>query len=453
MLEHCSGILQYPEIAVFIEGIISSTLSAVDPQSTVRELLKINNGTLQIGDQHIPLDSNNRIRCVAIGKAALKMAAGAIDALGNSIYDGIVITKTTPDQTIICFPTHFEIFVGGHPIPTEESILSGKELKRFLECGKPEDVILVLLSGGGSALVQMPMDGIRLIDLQKITLALLQCGATIEEMNTVRKHLDLVKGGGFLRLTQPARVSSLIVSDVLEDRLDMIASGMTVIDPSSQIDALDVLERYHLIHETPLSVLQVLRKGMKRQTQEIRQLENQSIHPVSNFVIMNNASAVEGALSVARQAGWQVENLGWILHGEAEDTGRNLARLIISVTSDSTRKRPICLVGGGETTVHVHGKGFGGRNLEVALGAVNGLAGLTKVALITLATDGEDGQTGFAGAVVTENTQRIADRLGLLVQNYLDENNSCRFFEAVGGLVKTGSTGTNVNDLVILLAW
>ena len=381
------------------------------------------------------------------------MAAGAIDVLGNNFFDGIVITKTMPDQNHFSFPTNIKILIGGHPIPTEDSILCGLELKQYLKYGKSEDVILALISGGGSALVQLPREGITLIDLQKITLALLRCGATIEEMNTVRKHLDLFKGGGFLRLAEPAGVSSLIISDVMEDRLDVIASGMTVADLSTPIDAVDVLERYHLIHETPISVLRVLQKGKKRQNQEISQLENLGFYPVRNSVILNNASAVEGAMNAARQAGWEVENLGWILQGEAEDAGRNLAGLFSRAVSDSIRPRPICLVGGGETTVRVHGKGAGGRNLEVALGAVAGLAGLTNVALITLATDGEDGQTGFAGAVVTENTHRIADRLGLSVQNFLDENNSYHFFEAAGGLIKTGSTGTNVNDLAIMLAW
>jgi len=446
LLKKCSKILLNPEMAAFIERLISSALLAADSREAVREALRIEPGLLQ-------LNSETRIRVVAIGKAALNMTTGAIDILGNKILDGLVITKTIPDEADFHFPAKYKIRCGGHPIPTEESILSGQELKHYLLRGTPEDLILMLISGGGSSLVQVPMDSIQLVHLQKMTQALLRCGATIDEINTVRTHLDLVKGGGFLRLAAPARVTSLIVSDVKGDRMDIIASGMTVKDRSTEADALKVLERYGLMSETPSSIVEVLQKGIKRQFQEMDKAKNRSPSNVRNTVILNNASAIDGVMRVAQQAGWQVENLGWILKGEAEDIGRNLTGYLTRVVQDGLRENPICLVGGGETTVLVNGKGIGGRNLEVALGAVPGLVGLTNVALITLATDGEDGQTGFAGAVVTENTLRIANQVGLSVQEYLDQNNSCQFFEAVGGLIETGSTGTNVNDLVMLLAW
>ncbi len=450
ILKSCD-VLENMAILTFIELIINSTLAAVDPRTAVKNSIKVNSELLQAGDHSVHLEPLSRLRLVAIGKAAQEMASGAMDVLADRIVDGLVISKFLNHE--ITFPANFQVLKGGHPVPNQESLSSGQALNRFCQGSYRQDVFLTLISGGGSALVQMPVEGIPLQDLQMITRSLLHCGATIEKLNTVRKHLDLVKGGGLVKMAAPARGISLIISDVKGDRLDFIASGMTVEDTTTVRDALQIISTHGLLADTPESILRILSNDIKQMVLNTTYPGGEELNWWGNTILLNNASAVHAVIQTARQAGWKAENLGWVLEGEARDAGEKLAEMLTRISEDSMIQKPICLVGGGETVVQVKGLGIGGRNLEVALGAVEGLGLLDNVALITLATDGEDGETGFAGAVVTSKTKRIAEKLDLKTQNYLEENNSCRFFEMAGGLIQTGTTGTNVNDLVILLAW
>lgn len=445
--------IQEPERIQFIQRLIGTALMSADARRAVREALVWKENTLCIGRETFPVIAANRIRLVAIGKAALAMTRGAVDILGENISDGILVTKHLPDDWKGVIPGCIRCMTGGHPIPDERSMESGKAVEVFLRGARQGDLILTLISGGGSALVTLPYAGIELSDLQQLNRRLLESGADIREINVIRKHLDRIKGGGLARLAFPARVACLIISDVMGDPLDIIASGMTVADPTTYEDAWRILEKYRLTKGISNNILEFIQRGRKGETPETTKSGEACLEGVMNEIILNNASAVEGVLAEVGIAGWNSQVLEGNLKGEAREAGRRLAGILKRLAREGGSRKPICLVGGGETTVKVQGRGLGGRNLELALAAVEVLDGVRDVALVTLATDGEDGVTGYAGAVVSGDTYRIAKERGLSPSDFLAENNSSRFFEAAGGLIRTGPTGTNVNDLVFLLAW
>ncbi len=445
--------IQEPDRVNFIQHLIEAAITAADARKAVRGAVKWKNDNLQIGAESYPTAEISRIRIVAIGKAALAMTRGAVDILGEKVSDGILVTKHLPPDWQREIPGCIQGLTGGHPIPDEHSIESGRAVEEFLRSSRQGDLILTLISGGGSALVTLPYAGIQLSDLQPLNRRLLESGAEIREINTIRKHLDRIKGGGFARLAFPARIACLIVSDVMGDPLDVIASGMTAADPTTYADAWRILEHYRLLTGVSNNILDILQRGNRGKIPETPKAGDPCLEGVANEIILNNASALEGALGELETAGWRSQVLEEELIGEAREEGRRLAEILRQLAKESNSRKPICLVGGGETTVEVRGSGVGGRNLELALAAVDVLGGVRDVALVSLATDGEDGITGFAGAVVTGSTLRIAKELNISPRDFLAENNSSRFFEAAGGLIRTGSTGTNVNDLVLLMAW
>jgi glycerate 2-kinase len=304
--------------------------------------------------------------------------------------------------------------------------------------------LVCLISGGGSALVTAPY--VPLEDLQTLTSLLLSSGARIDEINTLRRQLDRIKGGGLARATK-AKIVSLILSDVIGNPLEAIASGPTVPDPTTKQDALAILEKYTLEQRVPDSIL--LHLEHDRVVSEHQEHES-GFSNVENIIIGDNKLAAQAALEQAEQEGFQAEILTNELQGEAREVGRDLARRLRE--ESSRRARPFCLIAGGETTVTIRGEGKGGRNQELALNAVRELKGLQNVMLIALGTDGDDGPTDAAGAVVTGETAHRAEVLGLNAADSLSRNDAYPFFDALGDLLKTGPTGTNVNDLVFLFA-
>jgi len=306
------------------------------------------------------------------------------------------------------------------------------------------DLVVCLISGGGSALLTAPVDGVSLADMQALTAALLGCGASIDEINTLRRHLDRVKGGGLARAAAPARVIGLLLSDVVASPLEAIASGPTAPDPTTSADALAVLARYDLRRRVPGSILNALESN--RETPKPGDALFARVH---NLIVGSNAVSAQAALSQAEREGFRARLLTTALQGEAARVGRDLAAELRRVAS-----RPACLCAGGETTVTLgDAPGRGGRNQELALAAVADLAGLPDVMLVTLATDGEDGPTDAAGAVVTGGTLACARALGLDPDDYLRRHDAYAFFDALGDLLKPGPTGTNVNDLTFLFAF
>lgn len=285
-----------------------------------------------------------------------------------------------------------------------------------------------------------PHPGISLSDLRELTSALLACGARVDEINTLRRHLDQLKGGGLAGRAHPARVVSLILSDVVNDPLDGIASGPTAPDPSTREDALVILDKYRLTGKTPGSIMNVLNSA-----RETSKADDEIFANVQNVIIGSNVNAAQAALKQASAEGFESHLLGNDWQGEARSAARAFCEHLIS----PTYKRPFCLAAGGETTVTLRGHGMGGRNQELALAAVEILAGTPDVMIIPFATDGEDGPTDAAGAVASGETWQRGQALGLSVQKYLQDNDSHAYFESLGDLLRPGPTGTNVNDLIL----
>ena len=310
---------------------------------------------------------------------------------------------------------------------------------------------MCLISGGGSALLVSPSEGISLAEKQELTGLLLRSGADIHELNTVRKHISRVKGGRLAEIAYPAHIISLIISDVIGDSLDVIASGPTSPDHSTYADALGVLEKYGLINECPESILAYLSKGAKGSFPETPKEGDVIFERVENTIIGNNRMAIECAKKKAEEMGFHAEIRSTALSGEARNVGKRLAREAMEIRKARTTGRPVCLISGGETTVTVHGNGRGGRNMELALAFAIEIEGIDGIALLSSGTDGTDGPTDAAGAIVDGQTTQKARNLGLDPGTYLRHNDSYTFFGRIGELFITGPTETNVMDMQMVL--
>ncbi len=442
-----------PEREAQVGRILSAALLAADPRQAVRRAVRLNEMELMVAGQQINLGRFRRIRLVGAGKAAQAMAQGALDVFGERIADGVLIAKHLQEggQPL---PKNIRVLQGGHPVPSQASVSATSALVDLLLSSGEDDLILCLISGGGSALMTLPVEGTDLEELQSLTRLLLACGADIGEMNTLRKHLDRVKGGGLARLAAPARLVTLILSDVIGSPLDVIASGPTVADSTTYSQALSILQKYQLDRQTPPGILSILKRGVEGKLPETIKPGDPLLTGVINQVVSSNPQAAQAGLDQARQEGFHPLLLTTFLQGEASQAGIVLASLLRQIeATGEPLPRPACLVVGGETTVTLRGQGLGGRNQELSLGAVVLLDGLPEVALVSLGTDGEDGPTDAAGALVTGETLQRAHAQGLDPQVYLQNNDAYHFFEALGDLVRTGPTGTNVNDLAFLFAF
>jgi len=408
--------------------ILSAALEAVDPFKAVQKFLP-------------PIEGN--VFGLGIGKAAIPM----LDALVEQIRlaGGLAVTKFASGLS----REVFAVIEGGHPIPDARSLEAGERVLEFVSALNKDDTLVCLISGGGSALVTAPY--VPLEDLQTLTSLLLSCGARIDEINVLRRQLDRVKGGGLASATK-AKIISLILSDVIGNPLEAIASGPTAPDPTTRKDALTILKKYDLERQVPNSILNFLASDNSLHSQGLSKIQEQvlKLDSIQNIIIGDNQLAARAALEQATHEGFHAQILTNELQGEAREVGQDLAhRLRVSI---SAKPRPLCLIAGGETTVTLKGSGKGGRNQELALAAVNELRELENILLISLATDGDDGPTDAAGAVATGESAHRAESLGLEAASHLSRNDSYPFFEALGDLLKTGPTGTNVNDLVFLCA-
>ncbi|NPV87405.1 MAG: glycerate kinase [Anaerolineae bacterium] len=431
--------------------ILKAALQAVDPYRAVQSALHLSGSQLHIGSWYCDLQSIRRVLALAVGKAAAPMLEAVCALPTLPLQRGVLITKEghTPPQP--CHPA-VEIYTGGHPVPDERSLRAADAVRDLLADCRPDDLLLCLISGGGSALLTSPAEGIRLADLQELTGLLLRCGATIHEINTLRKHLETLKGGNLARLAAPAQVAALILSDVVGDPLEVIASGPTVPDPTTFGDALDILERYALRPHTPPAILQRLEEGRAALLPETPKPGDPLFANVHNQVVAGNLHAARAALQQAQAEGFHPLLITTHLQGEARHAGALIAAIARQIASSGEPvPRPACVLLGGETTVTVQGDGLGGRNQEVALGAVEGLAGLPNTLLICLATDGGDGPTDAAGAAVSGETLARARQAGMRPADFLRRNDAYHFFDALGDLLRTAPTRTNVNDLALLL--
>jgi hydroxypyruvate reductase len=425
---------------------LRAALDSVDPFEAVHQIMKLRNNTLFIGKRRINLTEDIRVFVVGAGKAGIAMAKAVEEILGDYIRSGIISVPHLPAEPL----STIQFKQGGHPLPSEGSIEAGVQIETLLSGCSEKDLVLVLISGGGSALLELPMEGLSLSDLQLVNDLLIKSGAPIHDINAVRRQLSLIKGGGMARLAAPAQTFALILSDVVGDRLEAIASGPTTFSTTSVRDVWEILERYNLISKIPDNVKYVLKKLPLKE----RDQTADKVGSVENFIIGSNEIAARASVDQAEELGFRAMLLTTSVQGEAREVGRIIAKLVKSVELSPTDKTsPICIVLGGETTVTVRGEGVGGRNQELALAAALELEGVPNAAMMTLATDGVDGPTTAAGAVVTGNTIPKARSLDLNGRAFLLNNDSHSFFDALGDAVTLGSTGTNVNDLIFCLVY
>jgi glycerate 2-kinase len=397
--------------------ILSASLQSVHAGEAVRRYLSAN-----------PLPHAERVYAFGLGKAACAMTSALADSI--RLTDSLVITKHASPLTF----GPVTVIEGNHPIPGEDSLAAGRAAREFVSRLTPNDLLICLISGGGSALMIAPI--IPLADLQSLTSALLASGARIDEINTVRRHLDSLKGGGLAQAANGAQIVSLILSDVVGDALEVIASGPTAPDPTTRMDALVVVGR---IGNPPYNFRETLKP------------DDPVFKNVHNHIIASNDIALQAAKKQAQAEGFYAEIIHYGLQGEASQVGTNLAGIL----KEASQKypRPFCWLTGGETTVTLHGNGKGGRNQELALGAVDILRDLKDVMLVSIATDGEDGPTDAAGALVTGESAQRAESLGLAAADFRSRNDAYSFFESLNDLLKPGPSGTNVNDLTLLFAF
>lgn len=425
-----------------ISRILQASIEAADPFRVIQQNLSISKEQIQAGSKTFLLYPTSRIMAVSIGKASIAMAQAAQSILGERIEKGIVVCKHRPDGCN--FIGRMEVIQGSHPVPEDQSIAAARMIEQMISGLSDKDVVLLLISGGGSALVCLPAEGITLQDMQTVTSALLKSGASINELNAVRKHLDMIKGGGLLKMASPAQLATLVISDVVNSPLDVIASGPAVPDPSTFEVAKNILEKYVGLDAIPDSVRERIEKGVRGEIEETLKPNDPKAERVAHTIVASNKVSAEAAMRTAIEKGFDAEILTCELVGEARLAGENLADLLIE---KQVKGKPWLGIAGGETTVKVKGSGLGGRNLEVALGAVRKLKGFSNCLLLTQATDGEDGPTDAAGAYVTGETMARASALGIEPEDYLNRNDAYHFFEKTGGLIVTGPSGTNVNDL------
>jgi len=444
-----------------------AALAAVEPGAAVRRHVRREGDTpvLRVADRRYDLSDYEHVFVVGGGKAAVPMTAAIADVLGGRLTGGIVVTKYGHTRGWPVSGFRFQVIEAGHPVPDENSIRGAQAVADCVAHATERDLVLCLISGGGSALLTLPVPGLDLADLQALTGALLRSGATIHEVNTVRKHCSRIKGGNLARLAAPATLVTLVLSDVVGDPLDVIASGPTVPDPTTVADARKVLERYMIRppsvpptrgEEEPPSCppAEVWEYGSMGEGMfwETPKPGDPAFERVQHVVVGSNRLAALAAVEKARALGFNALLLSTYVEGEAREVAKVAAALAKGVrTHGDPLSPPACLVWGGETTVTIRGEGKGGRNQELALAAALALDGWPGVLVMALATDGTDGPTDAAGAVVSGETAARARTLGLDPRAALEANDSYPFFDALGDLIRTGPTGTNVNDLLFVL--
>jgi hydroxypyruvate reductase len=429
-----------------------AALAAVEPAAAIRRHVRREGDVLIVADRHYDLGNCERIFVIGGGKAAAPMAVTTAEILGDRLTQGVVVTKYGHTISKSQIP-NLQILEAGHPTPDENSVRGAQAVVDCAAQATERDLVICLISGGGSALLTLPVPDLTLADLQALTDALLRSGATINEMNTVRKHCSRIKGGNLARLVAPALLITLILSDVVGDPLDVIASGPTVPDPTTVVDAQKVLERHSIAKPGETEFLSpCLPKNLVSFFQETPKPGDPAFERVQHVIVGSNRLAALAAVERARQLGFNTLLLSTYVEGEAREAARVAAALAKGIRAHGDPlSPPACLVWGGETTVTVRGEGKGGRNQELALAAALALDGWPDVLMMALATDGTDGPTDGAGAVITGETVPRAQTLGLDPWAALEANDSYSFFDTLGDLIRTGPTGTNVNDLLFVL--
>ncbi|MDR4509623.1 MAG: glycerate kinase [Candidatus Brocadiaceae bacterium] len=428
--------------------IFHAGLQAVNPKTAVKSFIRKEGNTLIVDAKEYNLDHFNNIYIVGGGKAGAPMAAAVEETLGSLITEGFINVKYGHTAQV----KNITIHESAHPVPDESGRRGAEKIVKLVKRAGKEDLVICLISGGGSALLPLPVEGISLGEKQEITKQLLACGATINEINAVRKHISQIKGGQLARYAYPATFISLILSDVIGNYLDVIASGPTVPDNSTFGDVKEILEHYSLWDKIPAAVKYHVEKGTKGEAPETPKAGEQIFSHTQNVIVGSNIQAVLAAAKKARELRYHTMVLSSFIEGETKDVARVHAAIAKEILqSGNPISTPSCVISGGETTVTLQGKGKGGRNQEFCLAAAIDIAGLDPVVMLSGGTDGTDGPTDAAGALCDGQTVYRALERGMKALNYLYDNNSYTFFKNLEDLMITGPTNTNVMDLRLIL--
>jgi glycerate 2-kinase len=436
------------DISVAYRPILRAALAVADPDQAVRGVLFRKGNILSAGSISYDLERIRNVRLLAAGKAALPMSRAALDILGDRISGGVVVVPHGSDRSLRRIP----VLSSGHPVPDRDGILAaGRWLEEAAAAG-PDDLVLVLLSGGASALLPAPAVKLTLGEKQKVTQWLIKSGARINEVNVVRKHLSRIKGGRLAAAIQPAASLTLALSDVLSGDLSTIASGPTYPDASTFEDAVRILRQYRIWTRIPAAARTLLGRGSRNRIPDTPKPGSEVFENARHLIVSDNRRSVEAAEKQARALGFNAMVLTTMLEGEA----REVAKVFGAMGREIHRtghpvSRPACVLAGGELTVTVRGKGRGGRAQEFALAAASQLSGIPDVTVVGFGTDGKDGPTEAAGAVADGTTIERSRKLGLNPVKSLDENDSFPVLKKLGDLILTGPTGTNVNDLYLMI--
>ena len=428
--------------------IFQAGLQAVDPVEAIRRHVTLNDNVLRISDRQFNLKDYDRILVVGAGKAVAPMAKAVEDLLGNRISDGVIVVKDEHGLPL----KKIKVREASHPVPDERGVKGTEEILSLVETAGRRDLIICLISGGGSALLIAPVHDISLEDKRNATKLLLACGATIHEFNAVRKHLSRAKGGRLAQMAYPATVTSLILSDVVGDDLDVIASGPTVPDSSTFDDAEQILKGYGIWDQLPPTVRDHLAKGTSGPIEDTPKSDNAAFQQCSQVLVGTNLQALKAAGQEAKRLGYHPLILSSKVEGEAREVAKFYAAIASEVlSSGNPLKPPVCVLAGGETTVTLKGDGRGGRNQEFALAAALAITGLDNVVVLSGGTDGTDGPTDAAGAMADGTTVARALEKGLDPKDFLRRNDSYTLFQHLENLLMTGPTRTNVMDMYMLL--
>jgi hydroxypyruvate reductase len=441
------------ELRAIAKTLFTKAVSAADPYRRLKEVLEIEKSQLRIvKPEGLPIEFDlndfNNIYLIGAGKASAPMAQAIEEVFGDRITKGVITTKTGHALPL----NRTKIIEASHPIPDRKGLAATEKMVHLLKDSGPRDLVLFLLSGGASALMPMPADGILLEEKQEVTQLLLDCGADIKEINTIRKHISQIKGGRLAQLAYPSTVLGFILSDIVGDPLDAIGSGPTVPDTSTFEEAWEILKTYNLLNEVAPSVYRHLLSGKEGKVEETPKPGDPSFERVHNMLIGSNLLALQTAARESRSLGLNTLILSSSVVGETKEAARFHAAIAREVAYHGNPiPKPACLISGGETTVTIRGNGLGGRNQEFALAGALEIDGIEKVVLLSGGTDGTDGPTDAAGAISDSTTVKRARAIGLDPRAYLENNDAYPFFKKLGDLLMTGPTRTNVMDIRIIL--
>ena len=433
-------------------SVFGAAVEAADPRGAVAQHLRVEGDALVLRqtageERRVPLPAG-RVIVVGAGKGSAPMALAVEELLGTRVWGGLVCVKDGHGLPL----RRVEVVEASHPVPDERGVAAAGRILDLVRGAGAEDLVIAVLSGGGSALLTHPVEGVGLGDLQALTGELLACGAAIGEINALRKHLSAVKGGRLAAAAFPAPVVNLVLSDVVGDRLDVIASGPFTADPTTFAVCGEILDRYGLRARVPASVRRALEAGTSGGLPETPKPGDACLDRVSQAVVGSNRLSLEAAAHRARELGYVPVVLTSMLEGEAREAAKFLASIAKECrVSHTPAAPPACVLAGGETTVTLKGSGLGGRNQELALALALELEGWPDIVGLSGGTDGTDGPTDAAGAVATWETAARGRALGAGPRDFLERNDSYRFFDRVGGLLRTGPTRTNVMDVQVLL--